>query len=107
MASPPPPSYTEAALGNQTEEPPTYNETLSRIKKQLPKFSRSISESAQKLGRQMSVSRTDSMVLNQISANATSSAAAGPSIGGSMREPRKNLRKQHKFQHSVSMIENV
>lgn len=63
IVSDPPPSYIEA-LGNQTtgglniiseEQPPTYNETLSRIRKQLPKFSRSISESAQKIGRQMSV----------------------------------------------------
>ena len=53
VTSPPPP-YNEA-LDNVNEEPPTYTETITRIRKQLPKLSRSISVSAQKLGRQMSV----------------------------------------------------
>ena len=55
VTSPPPP-YNEA-LDNVNEEPPTYTETITRIRKQLPKLSRSISVSAQKLGRQMSVKR--------------------------------------------------
>ena len=53
VTSPPPP-YNEA-LDNVNEEPPTYTETITRIRKQLPKLSRSISVSAQKLGRQMSI----------------------------------------------------
>ena len=37
----PPPAYNEA-LDNVNEEPPTYPETITRIRKQLPKLSRSI-----------------------------------------------------------------
>ena len=63
VTSPPPP-YNEA-LDNINEEPPTYNETITRIRKQLPKLSRSISVSAHKLGRQMSVKRPTAVADNR------------------------------------------
>ena len=55
ITSPPPP-YNEA-LESVNEEPPTYNETITQIREKLPKLSRSISVSAHKFGRQMSVKR--------------------------------------------------
>ena len=101
----PPPTYTEALDQDEgtSEEPPTYNETLSRIRQQLPKLSRSISESAQKLGRQMSVKHTATApsVERQCS---TPAGTAARTIGGSLRETRKTAKRQT-FQHSASMIE--
>ena len=42
------------------EQPPTYNETISKIREQLPKLklSYSISVSAQRVGRHLSVKRS-------------------------------------------------
>ncbi|CAB4069053.1 unnamed protein product [Lepeophtheirus salmonis] len=48
----PPPNYME--VRNQDPPPPSYQETLARIRRQLPKLSRSISLSAQRIGRSMS-----------------------------------------------------
>ena len=60
-----PPEYQEAVEEAEDpdmieEQPPTYNETISRIRQQLPKLSRSISISGQKAGRQLSVKRQKS-----------------------------------------------
>ena len=53
-----PPNYDDALTIEDPdvieEQPPGYNETITKIREQLPKLSRSISVSAQKLGRQMS-----------------------------------------------------
>ena len=56
----PPPPYNEA-LESVNEEPPTYNETITQIREKLPKLSRSISVSAHKFGRQMSVKRVSTI----------------------------------------------
>ena len=54
-----PPEYQDAVEAEDPdrieEQPPTYNETIASIRKQLPKLSRSISVSAQRVGRQLSV----------------------------------------------------
>ena len=47
-----PPDYSEA-LSHQAP-PPNYNETINRIKRQLPILSRSISDTAQRVGRRFS-----------------------------------------------------
>ena len=47
-----PPDYSEA-LSHQAP-PPNYNETINRIKRQLPILSRSISDTAQRVGRKFS-----------------------------------------------------
>ena len=39
----------EVSVAPEEPPPPTYNDTLSSIRRQLPKLSRSLSESAQKL----------------------------------------------------------
>ena len=59
VADSPPPSYTEAQNNQENDQPPppTYNETISRIKKQMPILTRSISVSAQKVGRRMSLKK--------------------------------------------------
>ena len=78
VTSPPPPNYNEAVETSDhvTEDPPTYNETISRIRKQLPKLSRSISVSAQKVGRQMSVKRTRAVTENPTD-NSTENSVIG------------------------------
>ena len=90
----PPPSYaeaaTEASTGSTTvagSEPPTYTETISRIRKQLPKLSRSISVSAQKVGRQMSIKRNNPDSVVEAPMDLEGSVVTG---GGSMKTKKKS-----------------
>jgi len=84
MEGPPslgPPEYQQAVEEAEDpdvieEQPPTYNETITRIRQQLPKLSRSISISGQKAGRQLSIKRqksTSSVAASKQKVNPTQS----------------------------------
>ena len=115
VTSPPPPNYNEAVSQTSdhvTEDPPTYNETISRIRKQLPKLSRSISVSAQKVGRQMSVKRPRVVTENPTD-NSTENTVTGIQTSNQQGEngesftAKKNqiLPKRPPVNQSISMIE--
>ena len=85
-ATPPPPSYNEVI--EHQPPPPSYAETLSRIRSQVPKFQRSISLQAQKVGREFSVKRKSRRGEN--SGLGTTSGAERSSAGSGSASKKKH-----------------
>ena len=103
-----PPDYSEA-LSHQAP-PPNYNETINRIKRQLPILSRSISDTAQRVGRKFSFKHGVNSVGISAGGGATSgdfittSGSRSNRIPGvkqsfSMVEPRRDRRQHHHERH--------
>jgi hypothetical protein len=89
--------------------PPSYQEAIGRIRKQLPKLSRSISLTAQKLGRAMSVNRN--AVLNNENSVTQQMTSENPSTNGGgaendKRQKSKSYQKKRKLNQTMSMVES-
>ena len=97
------PSYSEVQI--EQPPPPSYEETISRIKRQLPILSRSISLSGQKMGRKISIRRGTIESIEDVAVVPMSldSAIQNPSV---KIPPTPDPNNPKKFNQSFSMVED-
>ena len=97
-----PPDYSEA-LSHQAP-PPNYNETINRIKRQLPILSRSISDTAQRVGRRFSFKNNSVSVVTSGDVTSGRNRIPGVKQSFSMIEQRRDHSLVHSDHQSTGSV---